>query len=141
MEREEKAARVARALELHKRGFNCAQAVACACADLAGIDEAVAFRMVEGLGGGMGCFSETCGAVSGACAIVGASVSEGPDNPRTKGSTYKLTRHIVESFRAQNGSTLCGEIKGLTGGPMLRSCPGCVEDATRLALHAFDLKM
>ena len=127
--------RVARAHELHRKGFNCAQAVACTCADLIGLDEATAFRMTEGLGRGMGCFSETCGAVSGGVAVIGYAQSEGPHDPRTKGATYQQVRRLVEGFRKQNGSTLCRELKGLDGGPVLRACPDCVEDVIRMTLE------
>ena len=126
------AARIARAHELHESGYNCAQSVACACADLVGLDADTAFRMTEGLGGGMGAFSETCGAVSGGVAVIGYGNSAGPEAPRSKGATYKLVRRLVNGFREQNGSTLCAELKGQTGGPVLRSCPGCVEDGCRL---------
>jgi len=134
MNQQEIERRVARAHELHESGFNCAQAVACACADLLGIEEETAFKMTEGLGGGMGGFTETCGAISGGCAIIGYATSDGPHNPNTKGSTYKKTRQLVERFGAQNGSTLCKELKGLTGGPVLRSCPDCVDDGIRMTL-------
>ena len=35
-------------------------------------------------------------------------------------------------FGEKNGSIMCNELKGRTGGPMLRSCPGCVEDACEI---------
>ncbi|MBQ9001517.1 MAG: C_GCAxxG_C_C family protein [Eggerthellaceae bacterium] len=126
--------RIARALEMHSRGFNCAQCVTCACADLVDADEATAFKMVEGLGGGMGGFTETCGAIAGGATVLGFATSDGPHNPRTKGATHKKTKQLVARFSEKNGSTLCKELKGLTGGPVLRSCDGCIEDALRLTL-------
>ncbi len=53
-----------RALELHGMKYNYAQAVACTLAPLIGADEELCFRAAEGLGGGMGGLTETCGAVS-----------------------------------------------------------------------------
>ena len=138
MENEEIEKRIARAHELHESGFNCAQAVACTCADLAGLDQATAFRMTEGLGGGMGGFTETCGAISGGCAIIGYATSDGPHNPKTKGATYKKVRQLVARFGEQNGSTLCKELKGQTGGPVLRSCPDCVDDGIRMTLDVLN---
>ena len=41
--------------ELHSKGYNCAQAVACAYCDLVGVSEDEIFRMTEGYGLGMGC--------------------------------------------------------------------------------------
>jgi C_GCAxxG_C_C family probable redox protein len=117
---------------MHAAGFNCAQCVACSCADLVGLNENEAFRLMEGFGGGMGGFSETCGAISGGVALLGYVNSGGLENPHTKGATYKLSRELVKNFGAKNGSTLCPELKGLTGGPVLRSCDGCIEDGVRL---------
>ena len=135
MHRAEIEARVEQALELHSRNYNCAQAVACACADLVGINESTAFKMTEGLGGGMGGYTETCGAISGGCAIIGFKTSEGPHNPTTKHATYAQVRQLVDRFREKNSSTLCCEIKGLTGDPVLRTCPGCIEDCVRMTLE------
>ncbi len=125
---------VARAQQLHDAGYNCAQAVACACASAVDADEKEVFRLMEGFGAGMGGFSETCGAISGGIAILGYANSGGVENPRTKASTYKLSRQLVQRFGEANGSTLCPELKGLRGGPVLRSCPGCIEDGVRLVL-------
>jgi C_GCAxxG_C_C family probable redox protein len=130
--------RVAKALGFHKQGFNCAQCVACACSDLVGLDENEAFRLAEGFGGGMGGFSETCGAISGGVMLFGYANSGGMDGDRTKAATYKLSKALVNGFRTANGSTLCGDLKGLTGGHVLRSCDGCIEDALRLTIDILE---
>lgn len=134
MDTQEIEKRVAHAHELHRSGCNCAQAVACACADIVGIDEATAFRMTEGFGSGMGGNTETCGALSGGVAVVGYAMSDGPHNPKTKRETYQQVKQLIARFKEQNGSTLCGDLKGLTGGPVLRSCPDCVDDGIRMTL-------
>ncbi|MCR4688590.1 MAG: C-GCAxxG-C-C family protein [Saccharofermentans sp.] len=36
---------------------------------------------------------------------------------------------LEERFISKNTSSQCKVLKGRTGGPMLRSCPGCIEDA------------
>ena len=82
----------AQAAEYHARGFNCAQAVACTLAPAVGLDPQVAFTLTEGFGAGMGGMTETCGAISGAVAIMGFVMSDGMENPKTKGQTYKLSR-------------------------------------------------
>lgn len=133
MTREECAAK---ALELHERGFNCAQAIACTFAGEVGMDEAAAFRLAEGLGGGLATHTETCGALSGACAIVGCTISEGPHNPTTKARTYELIKPLVASFRGEYVSTICSDLKGLTGNLPKRSCDVYIEGA---ALMTYDL--
>ena len=57
-----KSAKVQRADELHNKGYNCAQAVACVFADELGMKESEVFRLMEGFGFGMGTMG-TCGAV------------------------------------------------------------------------------
>ena len=56
-----------KAIELHQKGYNCFQAVACTFAEELGVAEETAFRMGEGFGLGMGDMSQTCGAVTGDC--------------------------------------------------------------------------
>ena len=130
--------RSAYALELHDRNFSCAQSVACACCDLVGLDEETAFKIMEGFGGGMGGFTETCGALSGAVALVGYASSSGPDNPITKADTYKQIAPLVERFRQMEGSTRCGELTGLAGGPRLQQCTKLIEDCVRLTVELLD---
>lgn len=123
----------AQAAEYHARGFNCAQAVACTLAPAVGLDPQVAFTLTEGFGAGMGGMTETCGAISGAVAIMGFVMSDGMENPKTKGQTYKLSREIAKRFGEKNTTTVCGTLKGVGSdkGP-LRSCPGCIDDAVEI---------
>ena len=78
--------------------------------------------------------TETCGAISGAVAIMGFVMSDGMENPKTKGQTYKLSREIAKRFGEKNTTTVCGTLKGIGSdkGP-LRSCPGCIDDAIEIA--------
>ncbi len=124
----------AQAAEYHARGFNCAQAVACTLAPAVGLDPECAFTLTEAFGAGMGGMTETCGAISGAVAIAGWVVSEGMENPTTKGKSYQLSRKIAAAFQAKNGTTVCRELKGIgsSEGPR-RSCPGCIDDACEIA--------
>ena len=103
----------AQAAEYHARGFNCAQAVACTLAPAVGLDPQVAFTLTEGFGAGMGGMTETCGAISGAVAIMGFVMSDGMENPKTKGLTYKLSREIAMRFGEKNTTTVCGTLKGI----------------------------
>ena len=122
------------AAEYHARGFNCAQAVACTLAPAVGLDPETAFTLTEGFGAGMGGMTETCGAISGAVAVMGHVVSDGMDNPKTKGQTYKLSRRVAAAFKDKNSTTVCGVLKGIgsDAGP-IRSCPGCIDDAVEIA--------
>ena len=53
--------KVEKALELHDKGYNCAQAVACSFCEEFGVDQETMFKISEGFGFGMG-MMDTCGA-------------------------------------------------------------------------------
>ncbi len=137
MDREEtkmKQERVERAVELHKKGYNCAQCIVCAYSDAVGLDEKTAFRMAEGFGAGMGDFQGVCGALAGAFMLTGLSTDgSGMEGPKTKQETYKKVKQLKKKFTEMNGSVLCHELKGMNGGSVLRSCEGCIEDGAILA--------
>lgn len=124
--------RVEQTLCRHAKGYNCAQAVACTYCDLEGVDENTMFKMLEGFGLGMGGMQGTCGAVSGAEAIVGLKNSSGCQNPTSKAATYKVARAVFDEFVKKNGSAVCRELKGVETGAPLRSCDGCIQDAAAI---------
>ena len=121
------------ASELHNRGCNCAQAVACSFCQEFGISEDEMFRIAEGFGLGMGVM-EMCGALSGMAMIIGLSNSRGntEEGSKTKGDTYKKLRTYIGKFKEKNGSYLCRELKGVETGKVLCSCPQCIMDAVAL---------
>lgn len=124
--------KVEKAVRLHDKGYNCAQAVVCAFADELGLDEQTAYKMSEAFGLGVGQM-EICGAVAGACMIAGMNNSGGLENiGKTKGETYKINRAIADEFKQMNKSVICRELKGVETGTLLRSCTGCIEDAVKI---------
>ena len=133
MTNENIASRVALALEKHKKGYNCAQSVACAFCDKTDFDEKVMFRLTEGLGLGMGGMDGTCGAIAAAAVLSGTKCStcnlEAPDS---KGTSYRSSRACVAQFKEKNGSVVCRELKGVDTGKVLRSCDGCISDAVEI---------
>lgn len=125
--------RVEKALENHKKGYNCSQSVACAFCDKTGMDEKTLFRIMEAFGFGGGDAQGTCGAVAGAQALIGLLGSTANlENPDSKQSTYRTAKELNAKFREMNQSTICCELKGMATGKPLRSCDGCIEDAARL---------
>lgn len=128
------------AIRLHDKKYNCAQAVACAFAEEIGMDKEIIFRACEGFGLGMGCMEGTCGALSGAVLLAGLKNSDGQiDNPATKQSTYALSKAIIEKFQEKNKATRCRTLKGIDSGTVLRSCPGCIEDAVEIVQEVLGL--
>ncbi|WP_196593340.1 C-GCAxxG-C-C family protein [Pectinatus sottacetonis] len=126
--------RLEKATILHHKGYNCAQATACAFADQLAIDEKLLFKILEGYGSGMADTYGTCGALSGATAVVGLLKSTGNLNgpPYSKAVTYPLVKKINNIFRHKNGSTICRELRGITTKNPLRSCDGCIQDAVAI---------
>lgn len=115
------------ALEFHKKGFNCAQSVALPFAEELGLDPVAVAKGMEGFGGGMGGYNLVCGALSAAVYIAGIINSDGNlDVPASKRNTYAVCKDITENFKAECGSHFCPEIKGLDGGPVLKSCNDCI---------------
>ena len=121
--------RVDKALENHKKGYNCAQAVLCAFTDITDFTEEELFRISEGFGFGMGT-QGVCGAVSAMVFLAGLKKSKGLDAlPETaKKDSYKLSKELTDTFKDMNKSVICKEIKAKP----LRSCDGCIEDAVRI---------
>lgn len=130
------------AIEKHDLGYNCAQSVALTYADLVDVAPKQLFKITEGFGLGGGNMQGTCGAISGAIALIGLLNSCGDmEHPSTKAQTYALGREILERFKAQNGSILCHELKGAGTGKVLRSCPDCIMDACQLFEELYEAKL
>ena len=132
--------RIAKAAELHKKGYNCAQAVACAYCDLVDSDEKEVFRLMEGFGLGMGCMEGTCGALSGAIMLAGLKNSDGNiEDPATKAATYKISKELLQKFVGKTGSSVCKELKGVETGKVLCSCPDCIKIGVEVAQEVLGL--
>ena len=128
------------AIANHDKKYNCCQAVACSFCKEIGVDEETLFKAGEAFGLGMGGMEGTCGAVSGAVMLAGFKNSDGQLNePKTKAETYKLSREIVRRFEEKNGSLICRDLKGIDTGTVLRTCPGCIEDAVEIVQEVLGL--
>lgn len=123
--------RVEEAVNNKKNGCNCAQAVACAFCDYAGISEDEMKKITQGFAAGMGTMEGSCGAIAGAAVVLGMA----NDNP---GKTFKDIRGIMSRFKDQNGSVICKELKGIETGKVLRECNDCVMDAAMLLEAALE---
>ena len=105
MDRSEKAA------QNFLAGYNCAQSVAMAFADLVGMEETAVARLASPFGAGMGRMREVCGAVSGMLMILGILYGyESPTDDENKARLYAEVQDLAEGFRAQVGTIICREI-------------------------------
>ncbi len=122
------------AVTLHKKGFNCAQAVFLPFCEYFGIDKQLGMRMAEGFGAGMGDCKHTCGALSGAVMVAGLKYCDGNlYDHSSKRVTYSAVRELNAAFEKECGSTVCAVIKGLDTGCVLKSCDECVMVGAMLA--------
>jgi len=125
--------RAEEALKKHANGYNCAQAVSCVFCDKTGVDEETMFRFTEGMGLGMGGMEGTCGAIGAAAVLSGLKNSTVKlDKPDSKRISYEASRACLESFKEQNGSIVCKDLKGVETGNVLRSCNDCIADAVKI---------
>ena len=110
-------ARVERGVELFKSGYNCAQAVVGAFADLYDIPKDVALRMSASFGGGMGRMRLTCGAASGMFMLAGLENGcATTESPQKRAENYALVQELAAEFKEINGSLTCAELLGLRTG-------------------------
>ena len=109
-------ARVQRAVDFFMEGYGCCQAVVAAFADMYGLDEEMAKRLVAGFGGGVGRMRMMCGAVSGIVMLVGLECGQTDGDDREgKSACYKVVQELLAKSKEQNGSIICAEILGLKG--------------------------
>ena len=94
-----------------RRGYNCAQAVACAFSEELGMPEAQVARLVCSFGGGMGKLREVCGAVSGALFVLGALQGYGdPAATDEKAAHYARVQEFARRFREAHETIICREL-------------------------------
>lgn len=125
--------RCALAYSCHKKGYNCAQAVAAAFGDLTGWTEEQLLAAAGSFGGGFGgSHEEACGAVSGALLVLGLLFPfTGQGDLEAKRRLYGLVREFRRRFFDVFGYTRCAEL--------LRARPGVSERtpaAARLGITA-----
>lgn len=99
------------AAELFESGYNCAQAVAVAFADVIKMEPRAAAAMASSFGGGMGRMREVCGAVSGMLLVAGILYGyDTPGDDTVKAAHYRLVQDLAAQFRQEAGSIICRDI-------------------------------
>lgn len=117
--------RIEKAAEKKQSGLNCAQAVACTYCDLVGMDEQTISAITKPFGAGIGATLEgTCGAITGACTIIGL-LNKG----ESRNKSMPDSRQLMKNFKERNGTVTCRELKGIGTGIVRRECVDCVRDA------------
>ena len=100
-----------KAEELFTEGYNCAQSVFLALADVTGMEPAAAAKLASTFGGGMGRMREVCGAVTGALMAMGLLLGyDDPKEQEGKAALYEKVQEFGRRFREENGSIICREL-------------------------------
>ena len=134
-----------------REGYNCAQSVLLAFADIVGLDDKTALKLSSSFGGGMGRLREVCGAVSAMFMIAGFLRGyTSPNNDIAKAEHYKLIQELAEEFKSKCGTIICREILGLEEGsdsyiPSERTeqyyeerpCENCIKIASEIIERRF----
>ena len=113
--------RCALAYQYHKEGYNCAQSVAGALADLTSLTPEQVMAAMSGFGGGVGgSHCELCGAVSGGVLVLSLLYpqTDGADKAG-KVAVYAKAKEFRRRFEEVFGLTRCGDL--------LRARPGVTE--------------
>lgn len=110
----DKEERTAKAVALFKEGYNCAQSVVGAYADLYGFSQEQAFRMAASFGGGIGRMRQTCGAACGMFLLAGLDCGAVDGSDREgKSHNYAVVQELARKFEQESGSLICAELLGL----------------------------
>jgi len=104
-------ARTGQAVEYFKQGYNCAQSVAMAYADIYSVDQETVKMLSAPFGGGMGRLREVCGAVTGAFLILGmAYPATDPGDKAAKAANYAAVQRTALQFKDKMGSYICADL-------------------------------
>lgn len=114
MENKSNSDRINKAIELHKNGYNCSQAVFAAYADLYNMDEETALKISTSFGGGLGGMRHVCGAVSGMAMVMGLETGTSkPHDKDGKANNYEEVKLLTTDFEKEHGSIVCSELLGM----------------------------
>ncbi len=114
MEEQVLSERAQRAKRYFAEGYNCAQAMVLAFADVVAVPQDVLLKIASSFGGGMGRLREVCGAVSGMFMVLG--LLSGYDTPETgekKKELYAAVQELARRVENENGSIVCRELLSL----------------------------
>lgn len=101
--------RTKQALRNFAAGYNCAQSVYMAYADLAGLTTEQAARVSAGFGGGIGRLRDNCGAFSAAVMVCGALEEQGC-LPQGRKAVYARVQQVHAAFVERCGTVSCAEL-------------------------------
>ena len=99
--------------QFNEQGANCAQAVLSGFAKEHGLDEKLAMNIAACFGAGIGRLGFTCGAVTGACMVLGLRHGQDMANGlEGRNRVYGMVQDFAGRFRARYGQLDCAALTG-----------------------------
>jgi C_GCAxxG_C_C family probable redox protein len=132
------------AVQLFKDGSNCSQAILTIFGQRYGMDPEFAHTIGRSLGGGLGRSGNTCGAITGAIAILGLAQGNPEDEAEARNKIARTVQEFLHCFEERHGSLLCRELlnadmsteagqrKIKENQLVSRLCPAFVKDAAEI---------
>lgn len=108
------------AVQYHQAGNNCAETVVKVCNDCLKLDlPDETLRMVSVLGGGVAGSGCLCGALNGACLVLGSLVGRTKPDEKTKAEVNQPVREFQQIWIDRFKATCCRVLKSpANGGPV-----------------------
>jgi C_GCAxxG_C_C family probable redox protein len=109
-----KKSRVEEVTTAHAEGFSCAQALLAVYGPELGMDRETALKVAGGFGSGIARMAGTCGAVTGACMVIGlvhGMTKKG--DLQQKEFSYAVVQEFAELFKARHKTIVCSELMGV----------------------------
>lgn len=100
--------RVNLAVENFESGYNCAQSVFLAYADVFELDIELAKQMSVSFGGGVGRMREICGTVSAMAMLAGFKYPViDPHDQEARARNYGMVQKMADLFKEKHGTVIC----------------------------------
>ena len=100
--------KVKQAVDLFKEGYSCAQAIAGAFAEEAGLSQKQAVAMAAGFGAGICATRAICGTLTGALTVMG--LTKGWSEAEQKAYAYSEGKKLLDAFTEKFGTTTCFDL-------------------------------
>lgn len=127
------------------QGYLCSQSILMAYAPLFNLEQETAARLAAPFGGGIARRGETCGAVNGACMVLGLKYRHiSAEDVDSKERTYQAVHDFISLFEEHHGSIVCSQLLEIdisSPGGLQKAhdknlfttrCPGYVKHAAHL---------
>lgn len=103
--------RVKQAVENFESGYNCAQSVFLAYADIFELEKELAKKMSVSFGGGVGRMREVCGTVSAMAMLTGFRYPvEDPQDQEARTRNYGMVQKVAGLFKEQHNTIICRDL-------------------------------